>query len=97
MSGYLFKTLKVSSFSPLVRYTLAAILARTSTGGAAVAIILLSRHYGADGALAGALAACLTAPHVLGPIYGRWLEKANNAFLVIAMSCLLFAVFSYTS
>ncbi len=76
-----------------MRYVLAAIFVRTSTGGAAVAIILLSRHFGADGALAGALAACITAPHVFGPIYGRLLEKADNAFIVIATSCLLFTVF----
>ncbi|MCH2058062.1 MAG: MFS transporter [Thalassotalea sp.] len=77
----------------LARYILAAIFARTSTGGSAVAIILLSRNFDADGALVGALAACLTAPHILGPIYGRWCEKAQNAFSVIALSCLLFAAF----
>ena len=79
--------------SALGRYILAALFARTSTGGSAVAIILLSRHFDADGALVGALAACLTAPHAFGPIYGRWCEKANNAFIVIAMSCLLFTAF----
>ncbi|WP_340678182.1 MFS transporter [Paraglaciecola sp.] len=93
MNRHILKKLKVARINTLVRYILAAILVRTSTGGSAVAIILLSRNYGADGSLAGALAACLTAPHVFGPIYGRWLEKVNNAFIVIAMSCFLFTVF----
>ena len=93
MNNHVIKKRKTANLSPLVRYILAAILMRTSTGGSAVAIILLSRHFGTDGALVGALAACLTAPHVFGPIYGRWLERANNAFIVIVMSCLLFAAF----
>ena len=93
MNTPVFKKLQTASLSPLMCYILAAILARTATGGSAVAIIILARSFGADGTLAGALAACLTAPHVLGPIYGRWLEKANNAFIVIAISCLLFTVF----
>lgn len=73
-------------------YILAAIFARTLTGGSAVAI-MLSINFGADGVLVGTLAASLTAPHIFGPIYGRWCEKANNAFIVIAISCLLFAAF----
>jgi MFS family permease len=93
MFNHVVETLKVASLSALVRYILAAIFVRTSTGASGVAILLLSRDFGADGALAGALAACLTAPHVLGPIYGKWLEKANNAFIVIAISCLLFTAF----
>lgn len=90
MNYLIFNKLKATNLNALVRYLLAAILVRTATGGSAVAIILLSRNVGAEGALVGALAACLTAPHVFGPIYGRWLEKANNAFIVIAVSCLLF-------
>lgn len=81
------------SINVLIRYVIAAILVRTSTGASAVAVILLARNYGADGALTGALAACLTAPHVLGPWYGRWLEKANNPFMVIVGACVLFTVF----
>lgn len=77
----------------LARFMLAAILVRTCTGGAAVAVILLARNSGADGSLIGALTACLTVPHVFGPVYGRWLEKANNPFLIIAMACLLFTAF----
>lgn len=93
MNHHFFRQLNIHPVSPLLRYILAAVIVRTSTGGAAVATILLSRDFGADGALAGAFAACITAPHVLGPVYGRWLEKANNAFVVIALSCLLFSVF----
>ena len=93
MKPYLNKEPASSDWKALVRYILTAILVRTSTGGSAVAIILLSRSYGADGVLAGALTACLTAPHIFGPLYGRKLEKANNPFAVIALSCLLFFLF----
>ena len=81
------------NLSALVRYIIVAILVRTSTGGSAVAIILFARNIGADGAMTGALVACLSAPHILGPLYGRWLEKAKNPFAVIALSCLLFVLF----
>ena len=77
----------------LARFILAAILVRTCTGGAAVAVILLAKNSGADGSLIGVLTACLTVPHVVGPIYGRWLEKAKNPFFIIAVACLFFAIF----
>ena len=76
----------------LSRYVIAAILARTSTGASAVAIILLSRSYGADGTTTGVFAACLTAPHIFGPVYGKWLEKAKNPYLLISFACLLFCI-----
>lgn len=87
------RTSPQSEKSRLIHYVIAAILARMATGGSAVAIILLARNYGADGKTAGALAACLTAPHVLGPIYGRWLDKVRDRRLIIAASALLFAGF----
>jgi MFS family permease len=76
----------------LAKYIIAAILARTATGSAVVAVVLLSRQFGAEGALVGALSASLTLPHILGPVYGRWLEKSNNGYLVIAIACLLFTI-----
>lgn len=87
------KNLSSARLTPLFRYLLSAILVRTCTGASAIAVILLSRHFGADGALAGTFAACLTVPHILGPVYGRWLEKAKNAFMVIALACIIFVLF----
>ncbi len=89
--------------SGLARYLLAATLARMATGGSAVAIILLASSYGAEGKIAGMLAACLTAPHILGPVYGRWLDKSQNPQLIIAGASFLFsgffqlAIFGFTS
>lgn len=97
MTSYLIDSLtrlqQLLRVSALARFMLAAILLRTCTGGAAVAVILLARNTGADGSLIGALTACLTVPHVFGPIYGRWLEKASNPFLIIATACVLFTTF----
>lgn len=84
---------QVMSANALARFMLAAILVRICTGGAAVAVILLARNSGADGGLIGALTACLTVPHVFGPVYGRWLEKASNPFLIVATACVLFTTF----
>ena len=42
----------------LARYMFASIPARITTGGSAVATILLARTYGMDGKTAGAMAAC---------------------------------------
>ncbi|WDT86348.1 MFS transporter [Alteromonas sp. 009811495] len=76
----------------LLRYLLAAIPARVVTGGAAVATILLARSAEMDGKTAGLLVACLTAPHVLGPLYGRWLDSATDPRRIIAGACCLFAI-----
>ncbi|GAB3025259.1 MFS transporter [Bowmanella dokdonensis] len=77
----------------LARYVLAAVLARTATGGSAVAVILLANAYGASGKAAGILAACLTMPHLLGPLFGRWLDRVADARLLIAATALIYAVF----
>lgn len=76
----------------LIHYLLAAIPARIVTGGAAVATILLARSSNMDGTTAGLMAACLTAPHVLGPLYGRWLDNTSDPRFIIAGACFLFAV-----
>lgn len=73
----------------LLAYYPAAFFARMATGGSAVAVILLARQYGIEGTMTGLLAACLTAPHVLGPLYGRWLDHANDARKIL--SCAAFA------
>ena len=79
--------------SPLFLYILAAMFARIATGGSAVAIVLLARDYGADGTMVGILAACLTAPHVLGPLYGRWLDEVRDTRIILAATSVSFAAF----
>ncbi|MEV7731793.1 MFS transporter [Streptomyces sp. NPDC088921] len=76
----------------LVRYVVAAALARTADGGAVVAVILLVTSSGGSGTLAGALGACITAPHLLGPFVARPLDLARDGRKVIASACLLYAV-----
>lgn len=76
----------------ILQYLLAAIPARVATGGAAVATVLLARSSGTDGKTAGLMAACLTAPHVLGPLYGRWLDSAGDPRRIIAAACFLFVI-----
>ena len=75
----------------LVRYVVAAALARTADGGAVVAVILLVTSSGGSGTLAGALGACITAPHLLGPFVARPLDLARDGRKVIASACLLYA------
>ena len=79
-----------SSQINILLYLLAAIPARIVTGGAAVATILLARSSGMDGKIAGLMAACLTAPHILGPLYGRWLDSVSNPRVILTSACLLF-------
>lgn len=75
----------------LARYVLAAALARTADGGAVVAVVLLVSSSGGSGTLAGALGACITAPHLLGPFVARRLDLARDGRKVIAAAVLLYA------
>ncbi|MFI2204217.1 MFS transporter [Streptomyces sp. NPDC020192] len=75
----------------LARYVAAAALARTADGGAVVAVVLLVTSSGGSGTLAGALGACITAPHLLGPFVARPLDLAHDGRKVIATACLLYA------
>ncbi|WP_207918956.1 hypothetical protein [Saccharopolyspora karakumensis] len=75
--------------SALLRYVLAATLARTADGGAVVAIVLLVTTSGDPGWLAGALGACITAPHLLGPFVARSLDTARDGRRVIALASLV--------
>ncbi|UKA51660.1 MFS transporter [Arthrobacter sp. FW305-123] len=76
----------------LARYVLAATLARSSDGGAVVAIVLLATTSGASGWLAGILGACITAPHLLGPLVARSLDTAKDGRTVIAWACVIHGV-----
>ncbi|MFF6836509.1 MFS transporter [Streptomyces sp. NPDC012438] len=75
-------------WGPLARYIIAATLARTSDGGAVVAIVLMVTAGGGPGWLAGALGACITAPHLLGPFVARRLDTARDGRTVIAAASL---------
>ncbi|GAB3281903.1 MFS transporter [Parasphingorhabdus pacifica] len=70
----------------LARYVVAATLARTADGGAIVAIVLLVTTSAGPGWLAGALGACITAPHLLGPFVARRLDTARDGRRVIALA-----------
>ncbi|NEA99048.1 MFS transporter [Streptomyces sp. SID13726] len=75
----------------LARYVIAAALARTADGGAIVAVVLLVSSSGGSGTLAGALGACITAPHLLGPFVARSLDLARDGRKVIAAACLVYS------
>jgi hypothetical protein len=73
----------------LARYVAAATLARTADGGAVVAIVLMVTTSGAPGWLAGLLAACITAPHLLGPLVARSLDSCRDGRVLIAGACVV--------
>ncbi|WP_458106511.1 MFS transporter [Arthrobacter sp. R3-55] len=73
----------------LARYVLAATLARSGDGGAVVAIVLLATTSGSPGWVAGILGACITAPHLFGPLVARSLDTAKDGRTVIAWACVV--------
>ncbi len=81
-----------ASVGGLARYVVAAALARCGDAGAVVGIVLLVTSSGGSGLLAGALGACITAPHLLGPFVGRRVDTAADGRRVIATACVLYAV-----
>lgn len=83
-----------TSRAALARYVLAATVARAADSAAAVAVVLLvlspATGVSNPGLAAGILSACLTAPHLLGPLLGRRLDLARNGWIVIAAACLMY-------
>ena len=75
--------------SGLARYVAAAALARTADGGAVVAIVLMVTTSGAPGWLAGVLGACITAPHLMGPLVARSLDSCRDGRVLIAWACIV--------
>jgi MFS family permease len=74
----------------LVRYLTAATLARSADSGAAVGFVLLAETTPGQSrpALTGALLVTgLTAPHLLGPILGRHLDRSEDGRRLIAAVC----------
>src|SRR4051812_21347019 len=79
------QTVGVSTESPappsrrgLARYLAAATLARSADGGAALGLVLLAASVSRDSLAGGVLAACLTAPHLAGPLLARRLDRAAD-------------------
>ncbi|MFJ6535056.1 MFS transporter [Paenarthrobacter sp. NPDC091711] len=81
------ETNQPGSLGGLARYVVAATLARSADGGAVVAIVLLATTSGSSGWLAGILGACITAPHLFGPLVARRLDTAADGRTVIAWAC----------
>lgn len=81
-----------TSSRALATYVAAAILARSADGGVVVAVVLLVTMSGGSGALAGIMAACVTAPHLMGPFVARRIDTSADPRRFIAAACGLFAV-----
>ncbi|WP_448547553.1 MFS transporter [Thalassotalea fusca] len=73
-------------------YIIAAMLARIATGASTIAVVLLAHANGSQGEIVGLLAACITAPHLFGPIYGRWLDNSHDPRRLLAIACFVFTV-----
>ncbi len=73
----------------LLRYVVAATLARAADGGAGLGLVLLalapSSGLGRPGVTGGLLVAGLSAPHVLGPFVARILDAAADGRRVLAL------------
>src|SRR4051794_11431492 len=75
---------------PLVRYVLAATLVRAADAAGAVGLVLLAAspaaHVAGGARPGGLLAACLTAPHLLGPLVARRLDAARDGRVALAVA-----------
>lgn len=81
--------------SVLVRYSCTAVLVRTADAGTGVGVLLLAEARlpaGSATALAGALVAVYTIPHVLGPVLARRLDLARDVRPLLAIAFAGFAV-----
>ena len=76
-------------------YLCAAILARGADAGAAVGFVLLAATTPdlPNPSLTGAaLVACLTAPHLLGPLLARRLDRARDGRMLLAGACVAYGL-----
>jgi hypothetical protein len=76
----------------MVAYLVAATLARSADGGAPVGLVLLAVDAGGGARAGGLLAACLTAPHLLGPWPARLLDRAADGRRVLAVAFVTYGV-----
>ncbi|CCN70112.1 MFS transporter [Vibrio nigripulchritudo] len=77
----------------LILFAILAIFGRTATGAATVGVLILAAENGINGHQIGILAACLTAPHLLGPIWGRCLDTAKDSRRLIAFAACCYSLF----
>lgn len=73
-------------------YFVSACLARAADAGAIIGIVLLAHGVAPNTALAGLLAACITAPHLAGPLAARVLDRSTRQRLVLAAAFTLYAI-----
>jgi hypothetical protein len=78
----------------VIRYLTAATLARAADAGAIVGLVLLALSAGPGldrpGLVGGVLAACLTAPHLIGPVVARHLDRARDGRPLLAGAFVLY-------
>ncbi len=86
-----------SDRSLLSLYFSLACFARTATAAAIVSILILASENGIPSHQMGILAACLSAPHLLGPIWGRWLDMADDSRKLIVAAACVYSVFMATT
>ncbi|MBT2504228.1 hypothetical protein [Curtobacterium sp. ISL-83] len=75
----------------LTAYFIGACLLRGADAAAIIGIVLAARRAGAGDAT-GVLAACITLPHLAGPVAAQLLDRARAKQLVLAAAGLLYAV-----
>ena len=82
---------------PLLRYLLAAVLARGADAGAAIGLLLHCLGLGdqiAQPVLTGSvLAAAIAAPHLVGPVLARRMDAARDSRRVLAAAMAAYGVF----
>ncbi|WP_104401145.1 MFS transporter [Vibrio penaeicida] len=94
MDGISKKHPELNSTSALLTlFAILASFARTATGAATVGILVLAAENGINGQQIGILAACLTAPHLLGPIWGRFLDTVTDSRKLIAFAACCYSAF----
>ena len=79
----------------MVRYLAAATLARGADAGAAVGFVLLANttpHVSRPSLLGALLVSCLTAPHLLGPVLARRLDRSRDGRRLIAAVCVAYGL-----
>src|SRR4051812_10680609 len=87
-------TVTGAAVSGLVRYVAAATPARAADAAAPVGLLLLcldrADRVGPPVLIGGLLAAALTAPHLLGPLLARRLDRAADPRPFLATACIAY-------
>ena len=85
-----------SAAGGLTRYVAAATLSRGADSGAAVGLVLVAMapaaHLARPSLVGALLATCLTAPHVLGPVVARQLDRASDGRRLLAAAFALYGL-----